>query len=65
MTDRQKEIIIALAENNMNQERAARAIYTSAPAVRYHIYRIKEITGLDPLRFFDLAKLYARAKGVG
>ena len=63
MTDRQKEIILALAEHDMNQQRAARAIYTSSTTVRFHINKIKECTGLDPMNFFDLAKLYERVKG--
>lgn len=63
MTERQKEIIIALAENDMNQLRTSKAIYYSLTSLRYHIRKIKEQTGLDPNRFFDLAKLFAKAKG--
>ncbi len=57
MTERQKEIVLALAENGMKPTQAAEAMFLHRNTVLYHIKQIKEETGLDPLKFYDLCKL--------
>lgn len=62
LTYRQAEIIMALANNGLVIERAKTALYSSSSAIRYHIQEIRENTGKDPLDFWDLIVLAARAK---
>lgn len=62
MTDVQKDIIVALCRANMNISEAARTIPCHRNNVMYHIGRIREQTGLDPMNFFDLFKLHWEAK---
>ena len=57
MSERDKEIIIALADNRMNINKAAEASFMHRNTVVYHIGKIKQITGLDPTDFRDLCKL--------
>ena len=57
MSERDKEIIIALADNRMNINKAAEARFMHRNTVVYHIDKIKQITGLDPTDFRDLCKL--------
>ncbi len=63
LTDRNKEIILALAECNMNQAEVSRVKYLHINTVIYHIQKIRETTGLDPQNFYDLIKLVEMAKG--
>lgn len=56
-SDRMREVILALAECDMNIQRAARRIYLSRSCMDYHIRRIHEKTGLNPRRFYDLEQL--------
>ena len=52
-----KEIIFALAECDMRPFRVPQKIYVSKGTVAYHIKKIKEKTGLDAKKFYDLCKL--------
>ena len=61
MNQKDKKIIIALADNGMGIGRAARALYMSYNNVTHHISRIEQETGLNPRDFHDLCKLYAMA----
>lgn len=63
MTDVRKEVILALADCNMNAAEAARKIHLSVETVFYHFRKIRELTGLDPKNFYDLAKLVMMVKG--
>lgn len=63
MNDLQKSVIIALADNDMGVERAAKAMHYHHNTVMYHIENIYKKTGLNPRCFFDLAKLYEMATG--
>lgn len=56
------KIIIALADNKMNVSAVARLLYMHRNTVDYHIRRIKQITGKDPLNFYDLYRLVILAK---
>lgn len=57
MDERDVEIILALADNNMNKLKTARALYMHRNNILYHIHKVKRITGLDPTNFHDLCKL--------
>ena len=62
LTERNKEIILALAECNMNQSEVSRVKYLHINTVIFHIQKIRENTGLDPKNFYDLIKLVEMAK---
>ena len=51
------KIVVSLADNRMNICEVARVLYMHRNTVAYHIQKIKRITGLDPLNFYDLHKL--------
>ena len=57
MTDKDKEVILALANFNMDVAKTSRGIYAHYNTIRYHVRRIKEETGLNPMNFYDLHKL--------
>ena len=56
------KIILALADNKMNVSEVSRQLYMHRNTVAYHIKRIKQITGKDPLNFYDLYRLVMLAK---
>lgn len=58
MTDVEKEIIVALANNGMKIGRVGRVLYMSYNNIVYHIKKIKKSTGLDPKDFHDLGELF-------
>lgn len=62
MTERQKEIVLALAEGDMKPTKAKEKTFLHRNTVLYHIKQIKEETGLDPLKFYDLCKLVELAR---
>lgn len=63
ITPIRREIILALADCNMNVMATARKLFRDHSTVRYHIRIIKRITGLDPMNFYDLCELVACVKG--
>lgn len=56
------KIIIALANSRMNIAEVARQLYMHRNTVAYNLERIKQITGKDPLNFYDLYCLVMLAK---
>jgi sugar diacid utilization regulator len=50
-------IIRALADNDMKVCVAAEKLHYCEGTLYYHINKIRRLTGLDPKRFWDLAKL--------
>lgn len=62
LSEERCEIIISLADNNMNINKTARLLYMHRNTVEYHINRIKEITGKNPRNFYDLHRLVLMAK---
>lgn len=56
------EIILALADNNLNESAVARSRFMHRNNVVYHINKIKRITGLDATKFYDLCKLIQMVK---
>lgn len=64
MTQEQAEIIVAMAENNLNMTAAGKRLGKSAGSVKQQVAKIKEATGLDPQRFFDMCQLLVVANTV-
>ena len=60
--DKDKQIILALADNGMKWKVDARAIDIHPNTVSYRLGRIYDNTGLDPLNFYDLHKLVQMVK---
>jgi carbohydrate diacid regulator len=56
-------LILSFAENNMNATDTSLDLYVHRGTVLYRIAKIKEITGLDPMNFYDLHELVKMAKG--
>lgn len=53
----QQDVILALADCNMNVCETARKLYRCRSGVVYNLNRIKKLTGKDPLNFYDLCHL--------
>lgn len=63
MSELQKRVVIAFAENDMRIDRTAAAMMYSRGTIQYYLDKIRRDTGLNPRCFFDLIKLYKIAKG--
>ena len=57
MNQRQAKIILAFAENDMQIKATAKQLYLSDGTVAYHLKRIREQMGWNPMKFFDLCYL--------
>lgn len=57
MTDIEKTILNMLAENKLNVSEVARNMPCHRNTVVYHIDKIKQKTGKNPLNVFDLVEL--------
>jgi sugar diacid utilization regulator len=55
-------VILALAENNMRATETACVMHRNRNGILYRIGKIKRITGLDPMNFYDLCKLVEMAR---
>jgi carbohydrate diacid regulator len=62
MDERGVEIILSLADNNMNETKTARELFMHRNTVIYHLRKVKKLTGLDPMNFYDLCKLVERVR---
>ena len=62
MTEREKEIVLALARNDMNVSKTAKDLHFHRNNMTYHIERITKKYNLDPRKFYDLIKLIESAK---
>lgn len=58
----ERDIIKALANNNMKVCPAAVEIYMSRSGVLYNINKIIRKTGLNPLQFYELVELVEEVK---
>ena len=65
MTPVRCKIILALADNHMVVNKAAKGLYMDHSTVLYHIRMIKAITGMNPMDFYDLYELVQCVKGRG
>lgn len=57
MTDVDRDIIKGLADNDLNTTKTAKALYMGRRTVYRYIKRIEKLTGLNPLKFWDLVEL--------
>lgn len=64
MTELQAQVIIALADNNLNVSDTARQMFMHRNTVVYHIRAIHNKTGKNPLNFYDFCDLLRIAKGI-
>ena len=64
MTEKQAEIVVAMAENDLNMTRAAEAVFHHYRNVVYHVSEITRRTGLDPRKFYDMMQLLPKAEAV-
>lgn len=64
MNKEDAHIIVAMANHSMNVTDVARAIFTHRNTVLYHLNKVKQQTGLDPRRFYDLVELVKMAQEV-
>lgn len=64
LTELDWRLVLALADNNMNETEVARSVYMHRNTVCYHLRKVKALTGLDPMRFYDLIKLVQIAKHI-
>lgn len=64
MNKEDAHIVIAMANHNMNVTDVAHAIFAHRNTVLYHLGKVKQQTGLDPRRFYDLVELVKMAQEV-
>ncbi len=58
-----KDIILALAEYDMNVSMVARVTHYHRNTIAYRTGKIQKECGLNPLKFYDLIKLIEIVKG--
>lgn len=63
LDDRRKDIILAMAECNMNVSEVAQMKHYHRNSIIYHCNHIHQKTGLNPHNFYDLVKLVDMVKG--
>ena len=54
---REKEVLKAMADANLNVTEAAILLWIARGSVIYHIQKIKRKTGLNARNFYDMVKL--------
>lgn len=64
MNKEDAHIVVAMANHNMNVTDVAHAIFAHRNTVLYHLNKVKQQTGLDPRRFYDLVELVKMAQEV-
>lgn len=57
-----RRLILSLAENNMRATETSYDLDVHRGTVIYRMGKIKALTGLDPMVFYDLCKLVEMAK---
>lgn len=57
LDDVERNVIMAMADENLRVSKAANSLYLHRNTVVYHLDQIQEITGLDPRKFYDLVEL--------
>lgn len=65
LTETDKEIILAYADNDMNASETGKKLFMSTKSVQYHLDKIKQKTGFDPRKFYGLVKLIYEIKKGG
>lgn len=64
LTEERKRIILSLADHNMKVATTARALNYHRNSLLYHIQKIRQQIGLDPLNFHDLARMVLELEGL-
>lgn len=62
LTDEEIDVILLLAENDMNVTKTARMLFKSRTAMVWRLKVIKKKTNFDPMRFYGLVELVKIAK---
>lgn len=62
VTEDMAEVIVLLADCGLNVSEAARKLHYHRNTIDYRIRKIHEVTGKDPLNFYDLCDLLPIAK---
>lgn len=62
MEERFKEIILTMADHDMNVKRVAEVLHYHRNTMVYQLNKIQSIYGLDPRKFYDLCKLVEMVK---
>lgn len=57
LDDVERNVIMAMADENLCASKAANSLYLHRNTVVYHLDQIQKITGLDPRKFYDLVEL--------
>mgnify|MGYP003466097130 CR=1 FL=1 len=57
LDERDAKIILGLADSQMNVSEVGRQLFMHRNTIVYHIDKIRKVTGLNPLNFYDLFKL--------
>ena len=57
LTTTDREILLQVAESDMCVKSTAAAVHLHENTVRYHLSKIRRVTGLDPMGFYDLRTL--------
>ena len=57
ISEQDSELIRNMCELDMNVSAVAEVVYLHRNTVIYHLRKIAEKTGLNPMRFYDLVKL--------
>lgn len=63
ITENEKDIIYAIAEADLNVTKAAANMHNHRNTFIYHRDKIKEKTGLDPKKFYDMQNLLIIIEG--
>jgi len=63
MTELQIKIIKSYARNDMHLSNTSNELHYHPNGIRYHMNKIKDETGLDPRKFYDLVKLLISVNG--
>lgn len=64
MTQLQAEIIVALADNQFNVSKVAEKLFMHRTSLNYHVRKIRETTGKNPMDFYDMCELLHIARQV-
>lgn len=64
LTEQQAKIIVALAENSLKVTGTAQKLNYDSRTIRYHVKKIHEQTGVDPMSFFGMCELLMEARRV-
>ena len=64
MTETQAKVIKAMAENQLNMSRAAKALHYHRTAIYKHVIRVLDQTGKDMRDFYDMHHLLREAEAV-